>query len=261
MIRQCLSSFALILAVAWPQPGGAAPRSICYTVHPGDTTSRMAARLTGDARNRREPWFQVFDPVALKVIPKAQYGRIRAGWQACIAEERLGRVPLPLHQPAVVSARVGPTGPSITEKLRALVVAVGWWWVPLLFSATAPAWIIAQDYADRRLATSRTLERFGNTFVREFERPLIQQACDKAPLRSRVRVIPHRERLEVSLAPNAGRLYPNLSDHRKNVEYDVERVVTLLGDRRFVCGPLAARGAWVVIPFRLEASLNQKGRR
>jgi hypothetical protein len=50
-----------------------------------------------------------------------------------------------------------------------------------------------------------------------------------------------------------------LSDHRKNLEYDVDRVMTLLADRRFVLGDLAAQGSWVVIPFRLDAPSKKVG--
>jgi hypothetical protein len=140
-----------------------------------------------------------------------------------------------------------------------MVFRLRWFWMLFLFSATMLVWITAQTYNDRRHATFQTLERFGNTFVREFERPLIQERRPGSPLRSRLRILPRQERLEVLLAPNEGRSYPNLSDHRKNVEYDVERVVMLLGDRRFVRGQLGARGPWVVIPFRLEPRLSQEG--
>ena len=46
----------------------------------------------------------------------------------------------------------------------------------------------------------------------------------------------HASRLDILLAPGAGRRYPNLSDHRSNVEYDVQRVLTLLKDEPFVAG-------------------------
>ena len=120
------------------------------------------------------------------------------------------------------------------------------------------AWI-AGAYFDRREATGVTLRKFGETFIREFERPLIQQPCTKPPLRSRLHIIPDRERLEIHFAPYDGRHYPNLSDHRKNVEYDVDRVVQLLGDKRFVSDQLVARGPWVVIPFKFEPSIKQEG--
>jgi hypothetical protein len=88
---------------------------------------------------------------------------------------------------------------------------------------------------------------------------LIEVRHPASPLRTRLRLLPGRRRVEILLAPVDGRHYPNLSDHRKNVEYDVERVVAVLGDKRFVCGELAAYGRWVIIPFRLESGSMKEG--
>jgi hypothetical protein len=234
-------SIMVVLALAFLLTAGsvtvasAAPRLICYTVHRGETAAEAAARLTGNPRSVHEPWFQFFDPPAARFIPKSQYRQIRRGWYACISEEML---------------RIPP---------RASSPELAWWWVPIVCFAGVLAWSIVRSYASQREATVRTLEQFGTLFIREFERPLIEQSCPASPLRSRLRIIAHRERVEVLLAPNTGRRYPNLSDHRKNVEYDVERVVTLLGDQRFVCGQLGIRGQWVVIPFRLEAGSRKEG--
>src|SRR5262249_4152286 len=93
--------------------------------------------------------------------------------------------------------------------------------------------------------------------VREFERPLLQHAAEPA-IRSRLRVRPYRARLEICLAPGTGHRYPNLSDHRKNVEYDVHRVVSALADESFVCGRLRMREGWVVVPFRFRRRLKQR---
>ena len=59
------------------------------------------------------------------------------------------------------------------------------------------------------------------------------------------------------LAPGEGRRYPNLSDHRKNVEYDVGRIVRLLADDSFVRDPLYAHAEWVVVPFRFRVGRKQ----
>ena len=72
----------------------------------------------------------------------------------------------------------------------------------------------------------------------------------------------HRARwrqVEVLLAPRGGRPYPNLVDHKQNVEYDVERVLRVLEDQRFVAGPLYAQGQWVVVPLYLQVSPKQAG--
>ena len=80
-----------------------------------------------------------------------------------------------------------------------------------------------------------------------------------ATAKSRLRLAPARRRLDVLLAPADGRTYPNLFDHRRNVEYDVERVVWLLRGEPFINGRPYARGPWVVIPFYFETSRQQEG--
>jgi hypothetical protein len=64
--------------------------------------------------------------------------------------------------------------------------------------------------------------------------------------------------LDILVAPSTGRSYPNLADHRNNVEYDVERILAQLGDGQFVNGPLYAEGEWVVIPFRFRHVTQQE---
>ena len=239
MVRCWVGCAALILAATSMGRVSAAPRFTCYTVQRGDTAARLALRLTKDARNRDAPWFQIFDPGASAFVPKNRYEHIQPGWRVCIAE----KIP-------AVAAHVQP----VQFRHR------WWWWAPVLLFATVLGWVAAQNSLEKRQATSRVLERFGTSFVREFERPLLQLPCLESPLRSRLRIVPQRNWMEVLLAPNAGWHYPNLSDHRKNVEYDVERIVALLGERRFVCGQLGTRGPWVVIPFRLEGGLKKEER-
>src|SRR5262245_52522021 len=65
-------------------PAPAAPPPVCYTLQRGDTAARASVRLTGRASNRRAPWFQIFDPITLAMVPKSQYDRIQPGWQACL---------------------------------------------------------------------------------------------------------------------------------------------------------------------------------
>ena len=240
---------ALVLTV---DRASAAPRLVCSTVKPGDTAAKLAVRLTNDARSRHESWFQILDPATARVVPKTRYRRIQPGWQACIANEVVAQ-PYAIRQPASVAE-------PLTAQLSAMIVDVGFWWVPILVMATALMWGTVQNYIDRRSATWLALESFGNVFVREFEGPLIQQPCRESPVRSRLHVIPERRRLEILLAPSEGRRYPNLTDHRQNVEYDVDRVVTVVGDARFVRGELAVQGPWVVIPFRLETAMKKDGR-
>ena len=101
--------------------------------------------------------------------------------------------------------------------------------------------------------------RCGERFVLEFARPLVQVRPKEPVLEARLRVRPYRWQVEVMLAPCGGRPYPNLVDHKQNVEYDVERVLRALEDQRFVRGPLYAQGRWVVVPLRLQVNPRQAG--
>ena len=71
-------------------------------------------------------------------------------------------------------------------------------------------------------------------------------------MRSRLRTGARRGRFDILLAPGKGRRYPNLSDHRQNVEYDVARVMQVLADDSFVSGPLYTHAEWVVVPFQFQ---------
>jgi len=113
------------------------------------------------------------------------------------------------------------------------------------------AWAAFKTVADRSDAVARTLETFAADFIREFERPLIDERARQSALHSEISISPRTRSMEVLLAPAGGRRYPNLEDHRSNVEYDIRRVLTLLDDRRFSCGPIRSQGPWVAFPFRL----------
>ena len=104
------------------------------------------------------------------------------------------------------------------------------------------------------------LQRFGERFIREFARPLVRVRPSEPVVEAQLRVRPHRAQVEVMLAPAGGHNYPNLVDHRQNVEYDVERVLSALKDQRFELGPLYAQGRWVVVPLHLQVNPKQAGR-
>ena len=112
------------------------------------------------------------------------------------------------------------------------------------------------DYVRDRTAP---LQRFGERFVREFARPLVQVRPSEPVVEARLRIRPHRAQVDVLLAPGGGRNYPNLVDHRQNVEYDVERVLLALEDQRFGHGPLYAQGRWVVVPLHLQVNPKEAG--
>lgn len=116
-----------------------------------------------------------------------------------------------------------------------------------------------EDYVSDRRAVHRLLTAFGERFVQEFDRPLFRSHPSERVIDAELRVSPRQSRLEVLLAPRDGRRYPNLADHRKNVEYDVSRVLELMKDPPFVPGPMYAQGRWVVVPFELKVNPGQAG--
>jgi hypothetical protein len=229
-VRALLVVFALTGASA----DVLAQQPACVTIRRGDTAALAAARLTGNPASWQAAWFQVFDPASSTVIAKSDYDHVRPGWQACI-----------VRTPAVVRQGHQAMDPPIVL-LGALLLAIA---------------LIGRgldEYVRERQALVAAMRRFGGRFVREFERPLIQEPLRRAPIKARLRVQPARRRLEVLLAPTGGCRYPNLTDHRKNAEYDVQRVVQSLGGDVFVSGPLYARGTWVVVPFQLTTNQPRK---
>jgi len=102
------------------------------------------------------------------------------------------------------------------------------------------------------------MRRAGEQFVIAFARPLIDPSSSVPPIEARLRFIRRTQQLEISIAPGAGRRYPNLVDHKGNVEYDVNRVMRVLGNHFVKSDRLRAAGKWVVVPIRL-ADVKQTG--
>ena len=226
----------------------------CYTVQQGDTAAHISLYLTGSVDHTDASWFQIVDASRSIAVPKAHYSRIQPGWRACIPSSRL-RVELShsTAPPRAAAPGPGPSPPTMAQSILAMAlwgVAV----MTVLLIAYAARW-----YLTRRQAVVSMMQQFGERFVCEFERPLMEPGCVERPVESRLRVIPRRQRLEILLAPAGGRRYPNLLDHRGNVKYDAERVAQLLKDERFVGGHLGARGRWVVIACHFRIHAEQKG--
>lgn len=226
----------------------------CYPVRPGDTAAEFALRLTGSAENRHERWFRIVDTDVFRIVPKSEYGYILPGWEVCIARAPAGAPSVPL---------------GVAEWRTAIDHRFMRWAAPVLvLLAAVLAWLVAMQNLGERQAIVNIMKRFGERFVVEFEEPLFPEPAARRverpvpsgvegpgadhPVRSRLRFAPYRDRLEILLAPHDGRTYPNLSDHRRNLEYDIERVLDLLGDAPFTSGQLYAEGRWVVIPFHLK---------
>jgi hypothetical protein len=284
IIRYALP-IVLMLAV---EPTAASARSVaCHAVGRGESATQVARRLTGDGWNAYRPWFQIMNSSS-RFIPKSQYNRIRAGWRACVIKsiestpagamrvaEREGPgvletpavsvapddagAPEALLEPVVLAAAgavavVGDRPPTETSGVLRAIRGIDLTFVWLSAAIALPwfSWRIVDHQLTRRKTTSIVMRHFAKRFVHEFERPLAWDDAER-PVRMRVRYSPRRGRLDILLAPGTGRRYPNLADHKKNVEYDVTRVVHALADRSFTCGPLSAQGEWVVVPFRFEA--------
>ena len=266
----CVSLDLILLAHA--QDTHARQRLSCVTIRTDETVASAARRITGDARNMQTPWFQIVNPTTSRWVPKTRYSFLFAGWNACIVAQPKSDVlvqpldavtVLPLDSPVAGGpvATAFPTSHAITRAMSGVVT-----WVPLVvwgvfvLSFALAYWVVDEYFAERE-RVRRTMQRFAERFVREFERPLIQQHLPERPIEARVRFKPARSRMDVLLAPHAGLRYPNLTDHKRNVFYDVVRVQKALQDRAFVSRQPYARGRWVVVPFQLRSDMREAGGR
>jgi hypothetical protein len=232
----------------------------CYAIRHGDTAARLAQRFTGDPRNRQQPWFQIVNPATATFIPKSDYEVIQSGWQVCVAPERLRDSFSQARPNVVLPAAPAARRPPFTPQWPTIDLSVAWWATPLFAVASSVflARIVMRRVDDRR-ASLAIMEGFGLRFIAEFQRPLFRRSAAAPAIRARLRFSPSRHRVDVLLAPAAGRTYPNLVDHRRNMEYDVERVQRVLRDESFTNGSLHAEGSWVVIPFYFDTSQREGG--
>lgn len=230
----------------------------CSPIVPGDTASLLARRLMGDAAAAYTHAFQVRDPARQMFVPKSQYRRLSTDWQACVAIGPLKSTPV-AYAPVVMSAGPGvgsaprtiglprPGAPPSDGTLRnvALVAMIASAAVLMLMLIG----IVGDSLAPRPIPP--VMRRAGEQFVRAFAHPLVDSSSSAPPIQVRLRFVRHVQQLEISIAPGDGRRYPNLVDHRTNVEYDVHRVMRVLGNHFVVSEPLRAAGKWVVVPIRL----------
>jgi len=228
----------------------------CYTIRPGDTARSLAQRLTGSPYDLRQPWFQILDPATATFVSKSRYNIIQSGWHVCVATDVLKSRSTPAYfaaeSPAPVALPQTHTSQNVPIDLSFLL-----WAAPLVAVVSGLVTARAWKYMGQRRVLLDIMRAFAERFVAEFERPLFRSAAS-SPVRSRLRFAPARHRLEILLAPADGRTYPNLLDHKRNVEYDVGRVLRLLRDEPFINGPLYAEGPWVVIPCRVATDRGQE---
>jgi hypothetical protein len=260
----------LVLAIAPDVAFAQSP--VCHAVRRGESATQVARRVTGDGRNAYEDWFQIKN-ASSRSVPKSQYNRIRAGWQVCVtkpvvlpAPERASAVSAAdrrdadadVAPPPATGELDGPTALTTAEPAQVARDAD----FTLVWLGTAMVvpwfgWRILDDYLTRRTTASIVVRHFARRFIVEFERPLVRDNGEPA-LRSRFRRGRRRGRFDILLKPGKGRRYPNLSDHKQNVEYDVARVMRALSDKAFVSGPLYTYAGWVVVPFQFTADSNQR---
>lgn len=233
-----------------------AQRWICYAIHQGDTAAHVAIRITGSAHNRHEPWFQILDSAESRFVAKARYDHIRPGWQACVPSELVASAPRQATTTwADATARLPATLSRLTHSFPGSDPV---WAVAVLVLTIVFVGYAADRYWKDRQAVVDVLTRFGEMFVQEFERPLIESRAPERALRSRLRLRPHQGQVDVLLAPAGARRYPNVFDHQKNVAYDTERVLQVLRHPPFVSGPPHQHGEWVVIPFQFKVRERQE---
>jgi hypothetical protein len=262
-VRWCVLLAGVYLFVGAPSADARA-RVTCVTIRTDETVASVAKRVTGDARNMRAPWFQIVNPTTSRPVPKTRYRFIFAGWHACTTvDDALPDVAIEpavqvLSRPAVADA--APHRPVAPAAATAVVWAPAALWSTVVLTLALTCWLVDEHVAGRR-DTRRAMQRYAERFVEEFERPLLQPHLSRRPIQSRVRFKPGRARFDVLLAPEAGLRYPNLTDHKGNVMYDIVRIQRALSEEAFVSSPPYARGRWVVVPFRSRVETREAGGR
>jgi hypothetical protein len=253
----------------------------CYAIRRGESATQAAQRVTGNGQNVYQEWFQIMNPSS-RFVPKSQYNRIRLGWRACVFTPAISlnahhveepaaaeayeapngsRVPEVLAAPnALANADAGDGPPAVSDVVRQLEgVDLKMLWLCAAMVVPWCGWRMVDDYLTRRKTVSLIVRHFVHRFVDEFERPLVRYDAGERPVRSDLRFGARRGRFKILLAPGEGRRYPNLSDHKKNVEYDVARVVRVLADDSFVSSAPYTRAGWIVVPFQFIADPKPSG--
>ena len=242
-----MKAVPLVLFFVAAAPHVSAQPFVCNPIRRGDTAARLAVRLTNDAENRHARWFQILDPASGRFVSKADYDVILPGWRVCLAREVIGRPSSP-NDVTPTRARLPAAPPSN----RLVVFRTYWWLLAVGVVAVLPALSATRKYVLAQRARRNEMMRFAAIFVREFARPLPRRHAADRPVSARLRCAPYRGRVDILLAPNRGHTYPNVVDHRKNLDYDIDRVLRIVPHRPFVAGQPYASGNWVVIPFRVE---------
>jgi hypothetical protein len=252
-----LSAVAFLL-LCTPSQVDARQQFVCWPIAAGDTASSLARRLTGSAAAAYGLGFQIRDPARRMFVPKSHYQHLQSDWQACVAPGPAPNSPVATAPVVELAETMVPDEPTLAAAPQALVSAPPTpsrasrtpFDVP--FATTIGAGVllivllsaVAGSLAPRAIPPDA--QRAGENFVAVFARPLLDESSSAPPIRSRVRFRRRRRQIEISIAPGPGHRYPNLADHKMNVDYDVDRVLEVLGDYS-LSRPTRASGEWVVI--------------
>src|SRR5262245_61774822 len=248
-LLSALVTAAPVLAAG--SPNTTTERFHCYRIRTGDSAADVAQHLTGHRGNLSGALFQVFDSHR-QLVPNTQYDRIAAGWTVCLAE---GRAPaaIPTSTPAMAAVSVQQS-PAIDD-LQPIFYDPDVWWLASLVLAAMTSLFALNSWRKQRTLED-IMRRFGTDFVREFGRPWAHYRGAGATPRVRLRTNHRKARVEILVAPPPGRTYPNLTDHRSNIEYDVVRITAALKPSAFASVEPYAEGEWVVLPFQVKGRVN-----
>jgi hypothetical protein len=259
MLRTLRLPAVVLLLVCVLPPRVDAQQFVCRPIAAGDTASSLAHRLTGKAEGAYGHDFQVRDPARQMFVPKSQYQRLQSDWQVCVARGTVADAPVayapvvevaawamvrdePMVAPAphaIDSVPSMPAGANRTTSDGPDAATIG---AAILSAMLLLA--VAGSLGPRPIPPAA--RRAGENFVTVFARPLVDASSGVPPIQTRLRYLRRTRQLEISIAPGPGRRYPNLSDHKKNVEYDVDRVIRVLGNY-VLSAPPRAVGKWVVV--------------
>ena len=295
-MRTACRASQILLALTLSAAPAFAQSFVCHPIRRGESAGQAARRVTGDSRNAYRASFQIMNGSS-RFIPKSQYNRLRLGWRACVvrppapstpphaprldppallavAEDAAGTggaergdeadavdeagAPQIASAPLALAAPIAAATSTPLSRRRVGNVDLTFVWLAI---AIAVPWFglqIVDGYLTRRRTAMVLRQHFANRFISEFERPLAWYDETAPPLKTRVRG-GRRGGFDILLAPGPGRLYPNLTDHKKNVEYDVSRVLDALDDHFFVDGALYTQAEWVVVPFQPRTGPKQPG--
>ena len=243
----------LLLCTAPPCAG--AEEFVCWPIVRGDTASRLARQLTGDADAAYTSAFQILDPARRMFVPKSHYRRLSTDWQVCVARSPAVVAEAPVVTSASLDLASAPLALAPADRAQDGVIFGAKMGAAVLL-ALLMCVAAAGSVAPRPIPP--VMRRAGQEFVCAFARPLIDSSSSSPPIQARLRFVRRKEQLEISIAPGAGRRYPNLVDHKRNVEYDVHRVMRLLGTHFVVSDHVRAAGRWVVVPIR-QADVKEAG--